>query len=183
MSRIGKRPIATPKGVTVTIEGKRVDIKGPKGELYYLIPDGVAVVFQEDQLKVTRAGADGSARARHGVSQAVLKNMVQGVTELFQRDLEIQGVGYRAEVKGNQLQLSLGFSHPVLFPIPAGIQIKVASQTKVTISGCDKVLVGQVAANIRRLRPPEPYQGKGIRYLGEHIRRKVGKAAAGATGA
>lgn len=183
MSRIGKRPIAIPKGVTLKIAGERIDIIGPKGELSFRIPEGIVVEHKDGKLTVGRKAEGSQARSQHGVSQALLQNMVCGVVEPFQKELEIQGVGYRAEVKGNQLQLSLGFSHPVLFPIPEGIQVKVAAQTKLAISGCDKVLVGQVAANIRKLRPPEPYQGKGIRYQGEHVRRKVGKAAAGATGA
>ena len=183
MSRIGKRPIAVPKGVTVKIEGKRIDVHGPKGELHYLIPEGVLVEQKVGRVLVGRSQETTLGRSQQGVSQAVLQNMVTGVVEPFQRELEIQGVGFRAEVKGNQLQLSLGFSHPVLFPIPKGIQISVAAQTKLAISGCDKVLVGQVAANIRKLKRPEPYQGKGIRYKGEHVRHKVGKAAAGATGA
>lgn len=183
MSRIGKRPITIPKEVTVKTEGRRVDIQGPKGKLCTLIPEGIAVEQKGGSLAVTRLEESAKARSQHGVTQAVLNNMVRGVVEPFQKELEIQGVGYRAEVKGNQLQLSLGFSHPVLIGIPEGIQIKVAAQTKLAISGCDKILVGQVAANIRDLKPPEPYQGKGIRYQGEHVRRKVGKAAAGSTGA
>ncbi|MBI4223302.1 MAG: 50S ribosomal protein L6, partial [Deltaproteobacteria bacterium] len=176
MSRIGKRPVEIPKGVTVQREGPRINIQGPKGKLYYLIPEGVTVEQKEGKLLVCRAEEGSRSRSQHGVSQAVLHNMVQGVAQPFQKELEIQGVGYRAEVKGNQLRLSLGFSHPVLFPIPEGILIKVGGQTKLEIAGCDKVLVGQVAANIRRLKPPEPYQGKGIRYKGEYIRLKVGKA-------
>lgn len=182
MSRIGKRAVAIPKGVTVKVDGSRVDIAGPQGKLYYLLPEGISVEQKEGTLMVKRSAETLAARSQHGVSQAVLQNRIQGVVQPFQKDLEIQGVGYRAEVTGSQLKLSLGFSHPVLFPIPEGIQIKVAGQTKVSISGCDKVLVGQVAANLRRLKRPEPYQGKGIRYKGEHIHRKVGKAAAGATG-
>lgn len=183
MSRIGKKPIVLPSGVQVTEQASKITVKGPKGTLNYTLPPHISLEQKEGKLHLRRKEESVAARSLHGVSQTTLQNMVKGVVENFSKDLEIQGVGYRAEVKGKNLQLSLGFSHPVLFPIPEGIVVKVASQTQVEIIGCDKVLVGQVAATIRKLRPPEPYQGKGIRYKGEVVRRKVGKAAAGAAGA
>lgn len=182
MSRIGKRPIKIPQGVQANVQGLQVAVKGPKGSLSCHIPESIQVEQKEGTLLLTRKDESLAARSNHGVTQTVIQNMVQGVVEGFTRELEIQGVGYRAEVKGKDLQLSLGFSHPVLFPIPEGIQIKVNNQTQIAITGCDKVQVGQLAADLRRLRPPEPYQGKGIRYKGETVRRKVGKAAAGAAG-
>lgn len=182
MSRIGKKPIPIPQGVQVTLQGSQLLVKGPKGTIPFWLPNKVGVEQKEGQLTVNRKEESREARSQHGVSQTVIQNMVKGVLNPFSKALDIQGVGYRAEVKGKNLVLSLGFSHPVLFSIPEGIQVKVTNQTQLEIIGCDKVLVGQIAATIRKLRPPEPYQGKGIRYKGEIVRRKVGKAAAGAAG-
>lgn len=183
MSRVGKKPVILPKGVQAELREGVLSVKGPKGALTFDLPRLVEVQVQEGQILVFPKGQDRFARAEHGLARARIQNMVTGVTEQFRKDLEIQGVGYRAEVKGHDLQLSLGFSHPVLFPIPEGIKIGVKKQTELTIEGCDRQLVGQTAAEIRGLKPPEPYQGKGIRYVGEVVRHKVGKAAAGATGA
>ena len=183
MSRIGRKPVDVVKGVTVEIQGNRVTVKGPKGTMKAEIPAVIELAQKEGKVFVTRKEETRKGRSLHGSIQSLVHNMVLGVTTGFVKELEIQGVGFRAEMKGKDLQLSLGFSHPVLFPIPEGIHVKVANQTGLTIDGCDKVLVGQIAANIRELKPPEPYQGKGIRYKGEVVRKKVGKAAAGATGA
>lgn len=183
MSRIGKRAVEIPKGVQITLAQRDIAVKGPKGTLHFRIPEKIDVLEKDGKILVTRQEEASPVRALHGACQSVIFNMVKGVTDGFTKDLEIQGVGYKAEVQGHHLKMSLGFSHPVLFPIPEGIQIKVANQTGVVIQGFDKVLVGQVAANIRKLKLPEPYQGKGIRYKGEIIEKKVGKAAAGATGA
>lgn len=188
MSRVGKRVIVIPKGVEIKLDSAhgKVQVKGPKGTLGFVLPALVQVAVADGKgLVQIIAGHENekAAHAQHGAAQSILQSMVQGVTTGFQKTLEISGVGYRAEVKGKELKLSLGFSHPVNFPIPEGIQMKVANQTVVTVEGADKALVGQVAANVRGLKEPEPYQGKGIKYQGEQIRRKVGKAAAGATGA
>ena len=183
MSRVGRRPITIPQGVTVEVQAGLVKVKGPKGELTFAIPSLVQAKVEGKELKVTRDSEEAAAKARHGLVRNLLNNMVEGVTKGFTKDLEIQGVGFRAEVKGKILQIALGFSHPVLFPIPEGIQIQVVNQTKLSIHGEDRVRVGQTAAEIRGLKIPEPYQGKGVRYAGEVIKRKVGKAAAGAQGA
>lgn len=180
MSRIGKRPVLIPEGVSVTCSNEAIHVKGPKGNLSFSIPALVQVAVKDGKVFVTRKEESRFARSRQGVTQSLIQNMVSGVKQGFSKQLEIQGVGFRADVQGKNLNLSLGFSHPVAFPIPEGIQVKVANQTKISIEGCDKVLVGQIAANIRGLKPPEPYQGKGIRYLNETVRRKAGKTAAGA---
>lgn len=177
MSRIGKKPIAVPPQVEVNIEDNTVQVKGPKGELQLAIPAGIRVERQDVQLLVLRQ--DDSLAARHGLVRSLLANTVQGVTQGFLRELEIVGIGYRAEVKGKSAVLfSLGYSHPIEFPIPEGIQISVDRQTRIAVSGIDKQKVGQVAANIRALRPPDPYKNKGIRYAGEVLVKKVGKAGA-----
>ena len=177
MSRIGKKPIAVPPQVEVNIEDNTVQVKGPKGQLQLAIPTGIRVERQDGQLLVLRQ--DDSLAARHGLVRSLLANTVHGVTQGFQRDLEIVGIGYRAEVKGKSAVLfSLGYSHPIEFPIPEGIQISVDRQTRIAVSGIDKQKVGQVAANIRALRPPDPYKNKGIRYAGEVLQKKVGKAGA-----
>lgn len=183
MSRVGKKPVLVSQGVTTTLKDGVLNVKGPKGSLNFKIPPLVKVTIEDGKILVTRAKEDRLSRAQHGLVRNLVQNMVQGVTQNFSKELDIQGVGFRAELKGKNLQLALGFSHPVLFPVPEGIQIQVANQTRVSISGCDKELVGQTAANIRDLKPPEPYQGKGIRYLGEVVKQKVGKQAAGAAGA
>ena len=177
MSRIGKKPIAVPPQVEVNIEDNTVQVKGPKGQLQLAIPAGIRVERQDVQLLVLRQ--DDSLAARHGLVRSLLANNVHGVTQGFLRELEIVGIGYRAEVKGKSAVLfSLGYSHPIEFPIPEGIQISVDRQTRIAVSGIDKQKVGQVAANIRALRPPDPYKNKGIRYAGEVLVKKVGKAGA-----
>ncbi len=179
MSRIGNAPINLPQGVTVTLgEGNLVTVKGPKGELSRHIHPEMKVTVEDGVVKVTRPSDDTPHKALHGLSRSLIHNMVVGVTEGYSKSLEISGVGYRAQKKGKSLNLSLGFSHPVIFDPPAGIEFDVPSATEITVKGIDKELVGQVAAKIREYREPEPYKGKGIKYAGEHIRRKEGKAGA-----
>lgn len=180
MSRVGRKPILIPKGVTVAVEGQAVRVEGPKGKLSRVVPAAVTVSLQDSRLLVQRSSDHRTVRALHGLTRALLANMVQGVTEGFEKKLEIVGIGYRAQLQGKALQLALGYSHPVIFPLPEGIQAEVDKQTSVTIRGADKELVGQTAAKLRALRKPDPYKGKGIRYVGEMIRRKVGKKAAAA---
>ena len=176
MSRIGKAPITVPGGVDVTINGATVVVKGPKGSLSRTLPGAITVRKDEGQLVVERPNDERDNRALHGLSRTLVSNMVVGVTDGFTKELEIIGVGYRAEAQGpDKLRLALGFSHPVLLDAPDGITFEVPSQTRVIVKGIDKELVGQVAANIRSIRKPEPYKGKGVRYLGEKVRRKAGK--------
>lgn len=175
MSRIGKKPIAVPAGVTATIEGQHVLVKGGKGSLSFAAPDDVAVTMAEAGIEVSPRNETKRARAQWGMTRSMVNNLVVGVSKGFERKLEITGVGYKAAVSGKNLQLSLGFSHDVSFPIPEGIAIVAPKPTEVSISGIDKRQVGQVAAEIRALRPPEPYKGKGVRYAGEFIFRKEGK--------
>jgi large subunit ribosomal protein L6 len=175
MSRIGKRPITIPAKVTVTINGQEVAVKGPKGELKRVLPEGVTVVQEGDNINVNRINDSRTARERHGLCRTLVANMVEGVSNGFQRRLEIQGVGYRAAVQGKNLNMSMGYSHPVLIEPPDGIQFAVENNTNVIVSGIDKEIVGNTAARIRGVRPPEPYKGKGVRYAGEFVRRKVGK--------
>ena len=176
MSRIGKAPIAVPSGVTVTLDGQSISVKGPKGELSRTYSELISVRQDGEELVVERSGDDRDSRAQHGLVRSLIQNMVTGVTQGFQKDLEIVGVGYRAQAKGQGLELSLGFSHPVVVDAPDGISFNVPAPTRIEVHGIDKQLVGQVAANIRRWREPEPYKGKGVRYAGEHVRRKAGKA-------
>jgi large subunit ribosomal protein L6 len=176
MSRIGKRPIPLPKNVTVTINNQHVAVKGPKGELSRILPSEVEVVQEEGTVLVNRRSDSRVARQRHGLSRTLVSNMVEGVSQGFQRRLEIQGVGYRAQVQGRNLVLSVGYSHPVQIEPPDGIQLAVENNTNVIVSGINKEIVGNIAARIRAVRPPEPYKGKGIRYAGESVRRKAGKA-------
>ena len=176
MSRIGKRPISIPQKVTVTIEGQQVAVKGPKGELSRTLPNEVVVEQEGETLLVKRRDESRAARQRHGLSRTLVANMVEGVSQGFQRRLEIQGVGYRAQVQGRNLVLSVGYSHPVQIEPPDGVQMAVENNTNVVVSGIDKEIVGNIAARIRAVRPPEPYKGKGIRYAGEFVRRKAGKA-------
>jgi large subunit ribosomal protein L6 len=178
MSRIGRLIIAVPGGVTVEQTSGEVRVKGPKGLLAQSIPSGIAVELAGGQVRVTRADDRKPTRALHGLSRALVANMVKGVTDGFSRDLKIEGVGYRAETDGKVLKLALGLSHPVALEIPVGLKVTVEANTSVRIEGIDKALVGQFAANVRAIRPPEPYKGKGVRYADEHIRRKVGKAGA-----
>jgi len=175
MSRIGKRAIPLPDKVTVTIEGQTVAVKGPKGELSWVLPSGVFVEQEEKTLKVNRVNDSRTARERHGLCRTLVSNMVEGVSQGYTRRLEIQGVGYRAAVQGQKLVLSMGYSHPVEMDPPQGIQFAVENNTNVIVTGIDKELVGNTAARIRAVRPPEPYKGKGIRYAGEQVRRKAGK--------
>lgn len=183
MSRIGNKLVAIPSGVTVEVKGANVHVKGPKGELSYALLPQVAVTVEESNVKVTRKGDDKASRARHGLTRAIIANMVKGVAEGYMKELEIIGVGYKAALKGSILQLSLGFSHPIDFTIPKDIEITQDEKNKniLRILGADKQLVGQTAAQIREFRPPEPYKGKGIRYTNEIVRRKVGKTAAAKT--
>ena len=176
MSRIGKLPIAVPKGVTVSIDGQTVRVKGPKGELTRTIATDITVALENDTLKVTRPSDESRHKSLHGLTRTLVANMVEGVTKGYQKTLEISGVGYKAEVRPFGLQLALGFSHPVQYKAPAGIKLTAPQPTSIVIDGADKEIVGQVAAELRNLRPPEPYKGKGIKYAGEQIRRKAGKA-------
>jgi large subunit ribosomal protein L6 len=179
MSRVGKKIIEIPAGVTLTVAGKQVTVKGPKGQLVqHLVPGiGIKVEGSTATLVIEEPGTDRTHGALHGTMRANLANMVKGVSEGFKKTLEIVGTGYRANMDGKKLVLQLGYSHPVEFPAPEGITLLAETQTKVSISGIDRALVGQVAANIREKRPPEPYKGKGIKYEGERIRRKAGKSA------
>ncbi len=176
MSRIGKLPIAVPSGVDVKLEDSHVHVKGPKGELSQHILSVVTVKHEGDQIVVERHGDAKEARSAHGLTRTLLANMVQGVTKGYRKSLELQGVGYRAAKAGEKLNLTLGYSHPVSYDAPTGISFTVEGTNKIHVDGIDKQKVGQVAAEIRELRPPEPYKGKGIRYEGEFVRKKVGKA-------
>ena len=176
MSRIGKLPITVPAGVTVTVDGNNVKVKGPKGELSHRLPGGITVEREDNTLNVKRASEETNHKSLHGLSRSLIANMVEGVTKGYQKQLEIQGVGYKAEVRPYGLQLALGFSHSIEYKAPAGIKLTAPQPTAVIIEGADKAMVGQVAAELRGLRPPEPYKGKGIRYQGEQVRRKAGKA-------
>jgi large subunit ribosomal protein L6 len=178
MSRIGKLPIPIPDGVDVHVDGLTVTVKGPKGELTRTMPEGVELLRDDDgAVLVNRLGDSRDERSRHGLVRALIANMVHGVSDGYSKVLELVGVGYRAAPKGSDLELQVGFSHPVLVQAPDGITFEVPQPTRVVVSGIDKQLVGQIAANIRKVRPPEPYKGKGIKYAGEHVRRKAGKAA------
>lgn len=176
MSRVGKKPIPLPKGVTVRVQDGLATCTGPKGELTQLVPAEMTYTIAGDALTIERPSESRTHRARHGLARALLANMVTGVTHGFTRTLEIQGVGYRAQVQGTTLQLNVGYSHPVAIEAPEGIAFAVDRNVILTVSGIDKQLVGETAARIRRVRPPEPYKGKGIRYEGETVRLKAGKA-------
>lgn len=177
MSRIGLKPIEIPNGVTVSVEGNVSTVKGPKGELTQHVPEGLTYEVEDGALNVKRPDDSKDMKAKHGLVRALIANQVTGVTEGFTKSLEIIGVGYRAAVKGKVLDLQLQFSHPLEYPIPEGIEIDCPEPTRINVKGADKQQVGQVAAEIRAFRKPEPYKGKGIRYVGEHIIRKAGKAA------
>ncbi len=176
MSRIGKRPIPIPSKVTVDIKGQQVTVKGPKGTLDRVLPDKVTVEQQGDTLEVQRQDESRISRQLHGLSRTLVANMVEGVSQGYAKHLDIQGIGYRAQVQGKKLILNVGYSNPVEIDPPEGIQLAVEKNTQVTVSGINKEIVGNVAAQIRAVRPPEPYKGKGIRYKGEFVRRKAGKA-------
>jgi len=175
MSRIGKKPVAIPGGVTAAVDGQEVKVKGPKGELKHVLVDQVIAKTDKDGIEIAMREDTKEARAMWGMSRTLVANLVTGVTDGFTKKLEITGVGYRAAVQGQALQLQLGYSHDVTYPLPDGIQAQCPKPTEIVISGIDKQLVGQVAAEIRRFRPPEPYKGKGVRYAGEYILRKEGK--------
>jgi large subunit ribosomal protein L6 len=176
MSRIGKRPIPLPKGVTVTVEGNTVKVKGPKGELQRTVHPELKIALENGELTVTRPSDEARHKALHGLSRTLVANMVEGTAKGFQKTLELVGVGYKAEKRPYGLQLALGFSHPIEYKAPKGITLSAPQPTQIVIDGADKEIVGQVAAEIRSLRPPEPYKGKGVKYQGEQIRRKAGKA-------
>ena len=183
MSRIGKKPIPIPKGVTVKIASGAIEVQGPKGKMRQIVPPGI--LFAQDtaseggsSLVATMEREDGALNKFHGLARSLVANAVAGVTEGFKKELDIVGVGYRAELKGKQVHFALGYSHPVVFDIPAGIDIAIDKQTHITVTGVDRQLVGQVAANIRRMRKPDPYKQKGVRYTGEVLKKKVGKTGA-----
>ena len=178
MSRIGKMPITVPAGVTVTIDDNHVTVKGPKGELTRQINKNMKLTMDNGVITVERPDDEKESRSLHGLSRTLINNMIIGVTQGFSKTLEINGVGYRAAKQGQNINFTLGFSHPVVKEPPAGITFEVPAPNKIVVSGADKEVVGAVAADIRTLRPPEPYKGKGIRYEGEHVRRKIGKAGA-----
>ena len=178
MSRIGKKPIAIPKGVTVKVVDGAVDVKGPKGQLRQAHPAGINFALAEGNLVATRAADNPELAKFHGLARSLVANAVVGVTEGFKKELDIVGVGYRAEVKGKQVILALGYSHAVVFDVPTGIDIAIDKQTHLTVTGVDRQLVGQVAANLRRLRKPDPYKQKGVRYTGEVLKKKAGKTGA-----
>jgi large subunit ribosomal protein L6 len=178
MSRIGKKPIAIPKGVTVKVDGNTIDVKGPKGQMRQSLPPGISAALEDGQL-VAKKDSDARELSKfHGLARSLMNNAVQGVTEGWKRELDIVGVGYRAELKGQQVVIALGYSHPILFDVPKGIEVAVEKQTHLTVTGVDRQLVGQVAANLRRLRKPDPYQQKGVRYTGEVLKKKAGKTGA-----
>ena len=177
MSRIGQAPITVPSGVDVTVSPGSVRVKGPKGQLERTVPEGISIDQSDGELRVLRSDETNTVRALHGLVRSLVANMIQGVTEGYEKRLEIHGVGYRAQKQGNDLELSVGFSHTVRKPAPSGIEFEVPQPTRITVRGIDKELVGQSAADIRAIKKPEPYKAKGIRYEGEHIRRKAGKAA------
>lgn len=178
MSRIGKAPIPIPQGVEITQAGSAVEVKGPKGAMSHTIPVGISLQVADGVIHVKRDGDAKRMRSLHGLTRTLIANMVTGVTQGFEKGLEIVGIGYRANLQGRNLQLSLGYSHPVIYPLPEGIEVVVEKQNKLTVTGIDKQKVGQAAAEIRSFRKPEPYKGKGIKYIGEQIRRKAGKAKA-----
>lgn len=178
MSRIGNQPMSIPNGVDITLDGHTLTVKGPKGTLSHKLPQSMQVEVTADEVKVTRPSDDKEHKSLHGLTRSLINNMVIGVTKGYSKTLEIVGVGYRAAMKGKNLNLTLGFSHPVIMEPPAGIEFETPEPTKIIVKGADKEVVGQVAAEIRDWRKPEPYKGKGVRYEGEHVRRKAGKTGA-----
>jgi large subunit ribosomal protein L6 len=175
MSRIGKKPVTLPKGVKVTVNGAEAVVEGAKGQLKCPIPAGIALDITAESVVLTRANEEAQTRAYHGLTRALVQNAVQGVTDGWKKELDIVGVGYKAALEGGKLRLDLGYSHPIIYDAPQGIQIVVEKNTHLTVTGIDRQLVGQVAADIRKFRKPEPYKGKGVQYTGEVIRRKAGK--------
>jgi large subunit ribosomal protein L6 len=175
MSRIGKQPIAIPPKVKVEVNGQKVSVEGPKGKLNWELPRRTSLKVEDGKVVVSRKGDDAEVKALHGLSRALVNNMVRGVSEGFVKKLEIQGVGFKAAVQGNNVNMTLGYSHPIVYPIPAQIKVTVEENTKITVEGPDRQTVGQVAAELRGFYPPEPYKGKGVRYVGEHVVRKEGK--------
>lgn len=178
MSRIGKKPISLPAGVKVMVDGNIVTVQGPKGTLVQTLPEGIGITQEDNQVLVQKADDNKQQRAFHGLTRALIANMVEGVTNGFEKKLELVGVGYRAQMQGKKLVISIGFSHPVEIDAPEGIEFEVPAPTRITVKGINKQLVGNTAAHIRAIRKPEPYKGKGIKYENEHIRRKAGKAGA-----
>jgi large subunit ribosomal protein L6 len=176
MSRVGKQHIPIPAKVTLKVTGANVHVEGPKGKLDYELPEGITVKQEGSEIAVNRSSDERTQKALHGTAQRLITNMVKGVSEGFKKELEIQGVGFRAAVKGTNLDLSLGYSHPLLHPIPKSLKVAVTENTKISVEGIDKQLVGQFAADVRAYYPPEPYKGKGVRYVGEYVRRKEGKS-------
>jgi large subunit ribosomal protein L6 len=176
MSRIGRLPVTVPSGVDVTIDGRDITVKGPKGTLRHTVPDPLTIVREDGVIRVTRPNDEGRVRALHGLSRTLIANMVTGVTDGYRKTLEIVGVGYRVQARGSNLEFSLGYSHPVTVSPPEGISFRVEAPTRFVVEGIDKQQVGEIAAKIHKLRKPDPYKGKGVRYQGEQIRRKVGKA-------
>ena len=178
MSRIGKKPIVIPKGVTIKADASGVEVKGPKGQMKQALPPGISAAVEDGNI-VTKKHSDDHEMAKfHGLARSLVNNAVLGVTEGWKKELDIVGVGYRAEMKGQQIHLALGYSHPIIFEVPKGIDVAIDKQTHITVTGVDRQLVGQVAANLRRLRKPDPYQQKGVRYTGEHLKKKAGKTGA-----
>jgi large subunit ribosomal protein L6 len=178
MSRIGKKPIAIPKGVTIKADASGVDVKGPKGQMKQALPPGVTAMVEDGTIVTKKDSDDPQLDKFHGLARSLVNNAVLGVTEGWKRELDIVGVGYRAELKGQQIHLALGYSHPVVYDVPKGIEVAIDKQTHITVTGVDRQLVGQVAANLRRLRQPDPYQQKGVRYTGEVLKKKAGKTGA-----
>src|SRR5881409_1007827 len=177
MSRIGRKPVSIPPGVKVNLDGAVVRAEGPKGKLMQPVPAGLSAKLENNQLVISRSGDDRKIRALHGLTRALVANMVTGVKDGFERKLDIVGIGYRAQMQGKAIQLALGYSHPVIFPLPDGVTAEIEKQVSITLRGADKDLLGQTAANLRALRKPDPYKGKGVKYADEVIRRKVGKKA------
>ena len=178
MSRIGKKPIAIPKGVTIKADATGVEVKGPKGQLKQALPPGITAAIEDGNVVTKKASDDPELRKFHGLARSLVNNAVLGVTEGWKKELDIVGVGYRAEMKGQQIHLALGYSHPIVFDVPKGIDVAIEKQTHITVSGVDRQLVGQVAANLRRMLEPDPYQQKGVRYTGEKLKKKAGKTGA-----
>jgi large subunit ribosomal protein L6 len=178
MSRIGKKPIPIPKGVTVKVAADAIEVQGPKGKLRQILPPGIVFTEEDGALVAKLERDDNQLRKFHGLARSLVANAVNGVTEGFKKELDIVGIGYRAELKGKQVTFALGYSHPIVFDIPSGIDITIDKQTHVTVTGADRQVVGQVAANIRRMRKPDPYKQKGVRYMGEQLKKKVGKTGA-----